>query len=71
MPRHETQRLGKSQGISSKTAWRWFDQGKLPVAAEQTPTGTILVKTEENHRYCVVYARVSSTVGNPTKNFPV
>ncbi len=51
----------KLQGISYKTAWRWFDQGKLPVPAEQTLTGTILVKTEENNLDCVVYARVSSS----------
>ncbi len=38
----------KSQGISYKTAWRWFDEGKLPVPAEQTATGTILVKTSES-----------------------
>jgi len=55
----------KSQGISYKTAWRWFDQGKLPVPAEQMPTGTILVKTEENHLDCVVYARVSSNDQKP------
>jgi predicted site-specific integrase-resolvase len=51
----------KLQGISYKTAWRWFDQGKLPVPAEQTLTGTILVKTAENNLDCVVYARVSSS----------
>ncbi|HHB93227.1 MAG TPA: IS607 family transposase [Thioploca sp.] len=55
----------KSQGISYKTAWRWFDQGKLPVPAEQTPTGTILVKTEEKNLDCVVYARVSSSDQEP------
>jgi len=53
----------KSQGISYKTAWRWFDEGKLPVPAEQTATGTILVKTSESKEKseCVVYARVSSS----------
>lgn len=52
----------KLQGISYKTAWRWFDEGKLPVPAEQMATGTILVKVEENKKDkdCVVYARVSS-----------
>jgi putative resolvase len=52
----------KSQGISYKTAWRWFDEGKLPVPAEQMATGTILVKIEEpqTEKDCIVYARVSS-----------
>ena len=36
----------KKQGISYRTAWRWFKEGKLPVIAEQTETGTILVKDE-------------------------
>jgi putative resolvase len=50
------------QGISYRTAWRWFKEGKLPVPVEQTPTGTILVKkleAEENH--VAIYARVSSS----------
>ena len=53
----------KLQGISYKTAWRWFDEGKLPVPAEQMATGTILVKIEEKteNKDCVVYARVSSS----------
>jgi len=53
----------KSQGISYKTAWRWFNQGKLPVPAKQTATGTILVQSLEtdDNKECVVYARVSST----------
>ena len=37
----------------------------MPVPAEQTPTGTILVKTQENHLDCVVYARVSSNDQKP------
>lgn len=52
----------KGQGISYKTAWRWFRDGKLPVIAEQTKTGTILIKEgvcEPNA--IVIYARVSST----------
>jgi predicted site-specific integrase-resolvase len=32
----------KKQGISYRTAWRWFKAGKLPVLAEQTKTGTLL-----------------------------
>jgi putative resolvase len=34
----------KKQGISYRTAWRWFKNGNFPVPVEQTPTGTILVK---------------------------
>lgn len=52
----------KKQGISYRTAWRWFKEGKLPVIVEQTATGTILIKEEDalldNH--VVIYARVSS-----------
>ena len=51
----------KKQGISYRTAWRWFKEGKLPVRAEQTKTGTILVTehTVETHDVAI-YARVSS-----------
>jgi predicted site-specific integrase-resolvase len=52
----------KKNGISYKTAWRWFKDGKLPVFAEQTPTGTILVKEGgEPPGRVALYARVSST----------
>ena len=52
----------RKQGISYRTAWRWFKEGKLPVPVEQTPTGTILIKdtiAELNH--VAIYARVSSS----------
>ncbi|WP_200774231.1 hypothetical protein [Thermosyntropha lipolytica] len=39
--------MGKKQGINYKTAWKWYKEGKLPVPAYQTPTGTILVKVGE------------------------
>lgn len=52
----------KKKGISYRTSWRWFKQGKLPVVAEQTKTGTILVKEEDNLLNAVaIYARVSSS----------
>lgn len=56
----------KKQGISYKTAWRMWKHGTLPVAAEQLPTGTIIVKgPEEEHESgvssVVLYARVSSS----------
>jgi len=51
----------KINGISYKTAWKWFKAGKLPVPAEQAPTGTILVKERsEPPGKVVLYARVSS-----------
>ncbi len=52
----------KKQGISYRTAWRWFKEGKLPVPAEQTLTGTILIKdTPTELNYVAIYARVSSS----------
>lgn len=51
----------KRQGISYRTAWRWFKTGQLPVAVEQTKTGTILIKEEVLESNAVaIYARVSS-----------
>jgi putative resolvase len=55
----------KLQGISYFHRMAVVLKGKLPVPAEQTPTGTILVKTEENNLDCVVYARVSSSDQKP------
>ena len=52
----------KKQGISYKTAWRWSKSGTLPVAYEQTKTGTILIhepKCQDNA--VAIYARVSSS----------
>lgn len=52
----------KKQGISYKTAWRWWKEGKLPVHAEQMATGTVIVH-EAEHRSgsAALYARVSSS----------
>jgi putative resolvase len=51
----------KSVGISYRTAWRWYKEGKLPVEAEQTPTGTIIIKEpREEGNQAAIYARVSS-----------
>ncbi|MGC8720268.1 MAG: IS607 family transposase, partial [Thermodesulforhabdaceae bacterium] len=33
----------KRKGISYMTAWRMWKTGKLPVPAEQLPTGTVVV----------------------------
>ena len=52
----------KQQGISYKTAWRWFKSGKLPVPAVQTNTGTILIEESKTLSQGVaLYARVSSS----------
>src|SRR5262245_50391549 len=53
--------------ISYMTAWRWFRDGKLPVEAEQMPTGTIIVKAAAgaDSTGVVLYARVSSAAQKP------
>ena len=52
----------KIQGVSYRTAWRWFKEGKLPVTAIQTLSGTILIKESKNESsQVVIYARVSSS----------
>jgi putative resolvase len=53
------------QGIHYQTAWKWFRDGKLPVPALQTPSGTILVQpaaqaTPSEDGGLGLYARVSS-----------
>lgn len=55
----------KKEGISYRTAWRWFHAGKLPVPAIQTETGMILVKDEDvvpstEEGKVTIYSRVSS-----------
>ncbi|WP_057392380.1 IS607 family transposase [Pseudomonas aeruginosa] len=51
----------KSQGISYKTAWRMWKDGRLPVPAEQMATGTVIVHAEPNKvSGAALYARVSS-----------
>src|ERR687887_822041 len=53
----------EEQGIHYQTAWRWFRDGKLPVPALQTPSGTILVQPDAGPRPgggLGLYARVSS-----------
>jgi putative resolvase len=56
----------RKQGISYQTAFRWFQNGKMPCETEQMPSGTILVKenktdnqtSTQNNVY--VYTRVST-----------
>ncbi len=50
-----------SNGVSYRTAWRWFHQGTLPVPARQVASGTILVDAATSPADGVaLYARVSS-----------
>lgn len=52
----------KAQGVSYKTAWRWWRDGQLPVSASQLPTGTVIVHAENPKTEGVaLYARVSSS----------
>jgi len=54
----------KQQGVSFKTAQRWFYAGKFPAKTERTPSGRIMVvlpETPEIGEGCVIYARVSSS----------
>lgn len=52
----------KNRGISYRTAWRWFKEGTLPVIAEQTASGTILIKEpSSDSNQVAIYARVSSS----------
>jgi len=57
----------KKQGISYRTAYRWFAEGKMPVECEQMPTGTIIVKDQiiEDGKKAALYARVSSSDERP------
>ncbi|MBV8435113.1 MAG: IS607 family transposase [Candidatus Eremiobacteraeota bacterium] len=49
-------------GISYKTAWRWTQDGVMPVPWRQLPTGTIVVDAPEPAacERVALYARVSS-----------
>lgn len=52
----------KKQGISYRTAWRWFKAGILPIPAKQLSTGTIILsESEEKASLAAIYARVSSS----------
>lgn len=54
----------RKQGISYRTAHRWFKAGTLPVNSKQMPTGTILVDVLDNPKKTnniAIYARVSSS----------
>jgi putative resolvase len=53
----------QQQGVHYQTAWKWFRDGKLPVPALQTVSGTILVQSDAVSAPAGglgLYARVSS-----------
>jgi putative resolvase len=53
----------EQQGVHYQTAWKWFRDGRLPVPALQTPSGTILVQPNAGQPAdggLGLYARVSS-----------
>jgi len=52
----------KKQGVSYRTAWRWFKAGILPIPVKQLANGTIiLTESEASPQSVGVYARVSSS----------
>jgi putative resolvase len=52
----------KKSGISYRTAWQLFKDGKLPVASYQLPTGTVIIEEDGDRKSqrVALYARVSS-----------
>lgn len=52
----------QKQGISYRTAWRWFKAGILPVESKQLANGTIIVSDPvQDNQVVAIYARVSSS----------
>ena len=53
----------KQNGISFKTAQRWYYAGKMPVPTTKTPTGRIMVCVDEPESpgRTVLYGRVASS----------
>ncbi len=51
----------RREGIHYITAWRWWRNGKLPVPAYQTPSGSVIVSVPDPPPgRTALYARVSS-----------
>src|SRR2546426_9800784 len=51
----------KEQGISYKTAWRWWQAGTMPDPVEQLPSGTVIVhESKVISGGGAVYVRVSN-----------
>lgn len=47
----------RENGISYRTAYRWFRRGRLPVRSRQMATGTIIVYPEVSREVATIYAR--------------
>ena len=56
----------KANGLTDKTAWRMWRDGRLPIPAEQLPTGTVIVHPPPapSAEAVALYARVSSADQN-------
>lgn len=53
----------KKQGITYRSAFSWFQQGKIPYKVEQMPSGTIIVHDEtplNKKQNVIIYSRVST-----------
>jgi putative resolvase len=52
----------KANGLTYKTAWRMWRDGRLPIPAEQLPTGTVIVHPPQTPAAggVALYARVAS-----------
>ena len=59
----------KKLGISYRTAWEWFKEGKVK-GAYKTESGTIIVPEEKlpKGEYVIIYARVSSSENKSNLN---
>jgi len=63
----------KQHGISYRTAWNWFKQGKIQ-GAKQLHSGTIIINEEEDvkrEERVVVYARVSNALRRTELDYQV
>jgi putative resolvase len=57
----------KANGLTYQTAWRMWRDGRLPIPAEQLPTGSVIVHPpkEAEGDAVALYARVSSADQQP------
>jgi putative resolvase len=57
----------RREGVHYQTAWEWARDGKMPVPAYQTPSGTWMVRTEPERPAgrVVAYCRVSCADQKP------
>ena len=58
----------KANGLTYRTAWRMWRNGKLPVPAEQLPTGTVIVHPPKTPAVdaVAIYARCRAQTRKPT-----